>query len=231
MNKASRQRLDKAAAHLACCDPDWAILIDLVGPCQLAPDRGREPFHALVHAVAHQQLHGRAAQAIFKRFLALYPDEKFPPPEKILATDDAVLRGCGFSLAKIATIRGIAEKTLQGVVPSRRMAGVMRDQELIARLTSLHGIGRWTVEMLLMHTLGRPDVLPVDDFGIREGWRLIKGLPRQPTPKELAAIGQPWAPYRSTAAWYLWQAVAQYKLARASNPAGTAAARTIKKAA
>lgn len=201
-----------AAAHLAACDPDWAVLIGLIGPSKLAPGNDREPFHALVHAVAHQQLHGRAAQAIFTRFLALYPGDPFPPPEKILATDDGTLRGCGFSLAKIATIRGIAEKTLQGVVPTRRMAETMSDEELIARITTLHGIGRWTVEMLLMHTLGRPDVLPVGDFGVREGWRLIKGMPKQPTPKELAAIGQPWAPYRSTAAWYLWRAVDQYKL-------------------
>jgi DNA-3-methyladenine glycosylase II len=214
MNKASR--LDRATAHLARCDPDWAILFNLIGPRQLPARNKREPFHALVHAVAHQQLHGRAAQAIFKRFLALYPGSDFPTPENILATDDNALRGCGFSLAKIATIRGIAEKTLQGVVPSRRMAEVMRDQELIARLTSLHGIGRWTVEMLLIHTLGRPDVLPVDDFGVREGWRLIKGLSKQPAPQELAAIGQPWAPYRSTAAWYLWRAVDQYKLATAN---------------
>lgn len=211
MNKSSR--LNKAAAHLATCDPDWAILIGLIGPCQLAPNRDREPFHALLHAVAHQQLHGRAAQAIFQRFLALYPGTDFPSPEEILATDDDTLRGCGFSIAKIAAIRSIAEKTLEGVVPTRRMAGVMRDNELIARLTSLRGIGRWTVEMLLIHTLGRPDVLPIDDFGVREGWRLVKGLPRQPTPQQLAAIGASWAPYRSTAAWYLWRAVDQYKAA------------------
>lgn len=201
-----------AVAHLSACDPDWAILIDLIGPCQLAPGNTREPFHALLHAVAHQQLNGRAAQAIFTRFLALYPGETFPPPQKILATSDDILRGCGFSLAKVATIRGIAAKALEGVVPSRRAAEGMSDGELISRLTSLRGIGRWTVEMLLMHTLGRPDVLPVDDFGVREGWRLIKGLPKQPTPQQLAAIGAPWAPYRSTAAWYLWRAVDQYKL-------------------
>jgi DNA-3-methyladenine glycosylase II len=211
MKKISRQ--DIAAAHLAACDPDWGILIKLVGPCQLAPNNHREPFHALVHAVAHQQLNGRAAQAIFTRFLALYPGEAFPPPEKILATGDDMLRSCGFSFNKINTIRGIAEKTVEGVVPARRKANVMRDDELIARLTSLHGIGRWTVEMLLMHTLGRPDVLPVDDFGVREGWRLIKGMAIQPTPKQLATIGAPWAPYRSTASWYLWRAVDQYKMA------------------
>jgi DNA-3-methyladenine glycosylase II len=203
----------KAAAHLATCDPDWAVLINLIGPCKLASLPDREPFHALVHAVAHQQLHGRAAQAIFTRFLALYPGHDFPPAEKILATDDDTLRSCGFSLAKINTIRGIAHGTLAGVVPVRSVAETMSDEALVAQITTLHGIGRWTVEMLLMHTLGRPDILPVGDFGVREGWRLIKGLDKQPAPKELAAIGEKWAPYRSTAAWYLWRAVDQYKLA------------------
>lgn len=203
----------RAAAHLAACDSDWMVLIDLIGPCRLAPDNTREPFHALLHAVAHQQLNGRAAEAIFKRFLALYPDEEFPSAEKILATDDTALRSCGFSQTKIATMRGIAEGALNGIVPSRRDAETMSDEQLIAQITTLRGIGRWTVEMLLMHTLGRPDILPVDDFGVREGWRLIKGLSRQPAPKELAAIGAAWAPYRSTAAWYLWRAVDQYKQA------------------
>jgi DNA-3-methyladenine glycosylase II len=204
---------NKAAAHLATCDPDWAVLINLIGPCKLASLPDREPFHALVHAVAHQQLHGRAAQAIFTRFLALYPGHDFPPPEKILATDDATLRSCGFSLSKINTIRGIAAGALAGIVPARRDAENMSDEALVAQITTLHGIGRWTVEMLLMHTLGRPDILPVGDFGVREGWRLIKGLEKQPAPKELAAIGEKWAPYRSIAAWYLWRAVDQYKLA------------------
>ncbi len=203
----------KAVAHLSACDPDWAVLIDLVGPCGLSPRSEREPFQALVHAVAHQQLHGRAAEAIFRRFLALYPGVAFPAPEKILATDGDALRSCGFSLAKIATIRGIATGAMEGIVPTRLDAETMDDEQLIDQITALRGIGRWTVEMLLMHTLGRPDVLPIDDFGVREGWRLIKGMEKQPTPRELAVIGQSWAPYRSTAAWYLWQAVAQYKLA------------------
>lgn len=206
---------ERISAHLSACDPDWGILIGLVGRRQTASENDREPFHALVHAVAHQQLHGRAAQAIFNRFLALYPGDAFPAPEKILATGDDTLRACGFSLAKIATIRGIAKGALEGVVPTRLQAETMGDEELIAQITTLRGIGRWTVEMLLMHTLGRPDILPVDDFGVREGWRLIKYLPKQPSPRELAAIGEPWAPYRSTAAWYLWRAVDQYKLATA----------------
>lgn len=204
---------DYAAAtrHLAACDSDWALLIALIGPCTLAPDTAREPFEALVQAVAHQQVHGRAAAAILGRFVALYPGGGFPSPQNVVATPEQTLRSCGFSYGKIATLRGIAEKAVEGVVPTRREAEAMSDAALIARLTTLRGIGRWTVEMFLMHTLGRPDILPVDDFGVREGWRLIKGLPVQPMPKELAAIGEPWAPYRSVAAWYLWRAVERYR--------------------
>lgn len=210
-----------ATQHLAACDPDWGVLVELIGPCQLAPPNDREPFHALLHAVAHQQLHGRAAQAIFTRFLALFPDESFPSPASVLAIDDDVLRRCGFSLSKIATIRGIAQGALAGVVPTRREADALSDEELVARLTTLRGIGRWTVEMLLMHTLGRPDILPVDDFGVREGWRLVKGLDKQPAPKQFAAIGAAWAPHRSTAAWYLWRAVDQYKRSVAAGARAT----------
>ncbi len=204
-----------AMRHLAGCEPDWALLIDIIGPCTWQPLGAREPFESLVNAVANQQLHGRAAQAILRRFVALYPGKAFPSPQEILATPDDTLRGCGFSLNKIGTIRGIAQAALDGVVPSLAESQTLGDDELIARLTSLRGIGRWTVEMFLMHTLGRPDILPVDDFGVREGWRLIKGMEKQPTPKQLAALGEPWAPYRSVAAWYLWRAVDQYKLAMA----------------
>ena len=196
-----------AAKHLTACDPDWGVLIELIGPRERAAPNEREPFHALVHAVAHQQLHRRAAQAIFTRFLALFPGGPFPSPASILAVDADTLRRCGFSLPKIATIRGIAQGALAGVVPTRREADTLSDEELIARLTTLRGIGPRTVEMLMMHTLDRHDILPVGDFGVREGWRLVKGLDQQPTPKEFAIVGVPWAPYRSTAAWYLWRAV------------------------
>lgn len=207
---AAQQR--RATAHLAACDPDWALLIDLVGPCRLHPDTTREPWVALIHSVAHQQIHGRAAQAILKRFLALYPGHDFPSPAALLATDEAALRACGFSASKFATLRGIAEQAERGVIPTREEANGMSDEALVERLVTLRGVGRWTVDMLLMHTLGRPDILPIGDFGVREGWRLIKGLEKQPTPKQLEEIGRPWAPWRSFAAWYLWRAVDQYRL-------------------
>lgn len=215
-------RLSAAAAHLAASDPDWGTLIDYIGPCGLVSMPQREPYEALVRAVAHQQLHGRAAEAILDRFLALHPGTPFPLPQHILATDENALRACGFSVAKMTAIRGIAEQAVAGVVPTRRAAERMADEELIARLVSLRGVGRWTVEMLLIHTLGRPDILPVDDFGVREGWRAIKGLAAQPKPRELARIGLAWSPYRSTAAWYLWRAAdaARLALSRPSLKAG-----------
>lgn len=200
-----------AVAHLAVLDPDWKSLIARVGRCRLQPKPEREPYEALVRAVAYQQLHARAAEAILNRLLALYPDITFPSPTSILATDENLLRACGFSAAKVMTIRGIAEGTLDGVVPVRSAALTMTDEELISRLVSLRGIGRWTVEMLLIFTLERPDVLPIDDFGVREGWRAIKSLSKQPLPKELFKIGLDWSPYRSIAAWYLWQAADEFK--------------------
>jgi DNA-3-methyladenine glycosylase II len=200
-----------AVAHLAAIDPDWTSLIARVGRCGLQPKREREPYEALIRAVAYQQLHARAAEAILNRFLALYTDVSFPSPTSILATDESVLRACGFSAAKVLTIRGIAKGTLDGVVPVRSAALAMTDEELISRLVSLRGIGRWTVEMFLIFTLERPDVLPIDDFGVREGWRVMKSLSKQPLPKELSKIGLAWSPYRSTATWYLWQAAEEFK--------------------
>lgn len=201
-----------AVAHLSSLDADWKRLIAQIGPCGLQSTSTREPYEALIRAIAHQQLHGRAAEAITGRFLALYKGVDFPTPENILATEEGVLRGCGFSAAKVATIRGIAEKTLEGLVPMRNEATMLTDAELITRLVTLRGVGRWTVEIILMFTLDRPDVLPVDDFGVREGWRVLKSLEKQPRPKELEKIALAWSPHRSVAAWYLWQAANQAKL-------------------
>lgn len=207
-----------ALLHLAASDPDWAKLIARIGPCGLQPRLEREPYEALVRAIAYQQLHGRAAEAILGRFLALYPGTNFPAPDQLLATEETLIRACGFSAAKLASIRGIAQGVLDGVVPTMAAATALSDEELIARLVTLRGVGRWTVEMLLIFALGRPDVLPVDDFGVREGWRVLKGLPEQPKPKTLAEIGRAWSPYRSTAAWYLWRAAEQAKLAGVEYP-------------
>lgn len=199
-----------ANEHLVASDPVWHALISKVGPCGLVTSSERtlrSPYEALMRSIAYQQIHGRAADAILGRFLALFPDQGFPEPAAVLALDEAAMRACGFSAAKTITMRGIAQGALDGIVPTRSEAEALDDEALIARLVSLRGVGRWTVEMLLMFTLLRPNVLPIDDFGVREGWKVLKGMERQPKPKELAAIGTAWAPYRSTAAWYLWRAV------------------------
>lgn len=195
-----------ALTHLRRVCPKLKALIRRTGPCGLKVDP-QSPYEALVRAIAHQQLNGRAARTITGRFVALYPATAFPTPEQVLATSDATLRGCGFSAGKVAAIRDIARHAAEGLVPSRRAAARLSDAVLIERLTAIRGVGRWTVEMLLIFTLGRPDVLPVDDFGVREGYRIIHGLNAQPKPKELATLGALYAPYRSTAAWYLWRAV------------------------
>ncbi len=198
--------LKQADRFLAARDPDFAALIAKVGPSRLAIERKREPYQALMRAVAYQQLHGRAAEAILGRVVALFPDHPFPPPELFLARTDEELRACGLSANKLRAMRDIAEKTAAGWVPSRAAAARLKNEALIERLTALRGVGRWTVEMLLIFSLGRTDVLPVDDFGVREGYRKLKNLAAQPKPKDLAEIGQAWSPYRSTAAWYLWRA-------------------------
>lgn len=207
-----------ATRFLEGLDSDWAGLIARVGPCVLQPRIEREPYEALVRAIAYQQLHGRAAEAILNRMLALFPHIAFPAPHEVLATDETLLRQCGFSAGKIASIRGIAQGAVEGIVPTRAEAQTLDDETLIERLVTLRGVGRWTVEMLLIFSLGRPDVLPVDDFGVREGWRALKNLPQQPKPKALAEIGSAWSPYRSVAAWYLWRSAELAKNAARNYP-------------
>ena len=194
-------------------DPLLKAVIRQVGPCTLRPVK-REPYEALVRAIAHQQVHGRAAEAILGRFIALYPGHDFPPAGQVLATPAEAMRACGLSGSKVAAIRDIAEKSVGGLVPTRRAAARLDDEALIERLVAIRGVGRWTVEMLLIFTLGRHDVLPVDDFGVREGYRVATGADVQLKPKDLAAIGQGWGPWRSIAAWYLWRTADAAKASR-----------------
>jgi DNA-3-methyladenine glycosylase II len=194
-----------AIDHLSSIDQDWARLITIVGPCTHRPKPEREPYEALIRAVAYQQLHSLAADAIVARFLDMYPKNLFPSPTKLLATPIDDFRACGFSVRKINTIRHIAEGALSGVVPSRSIAEQMADDELIDRLVTLPGIGRWTVEMLLIYTLQRMNILPADDFGIREGYRFLKSLEIAPNRKEMERAGLPCSPYRTVASWYLWR--------------------------
>lgn len=203
-----------AQRHLSR-DPVMRRLIRQHGPCALAPLRW-SPYEALTRAIAHQQLHGRAAESILARFVALFENGRFPSPADVAGTHAARLRRAGFSRGKVRAIKDIARHALAGTVPTRRAASELDDEAIIERLTQIHGVGRWTVEMLLIFTLGRPDVLPVDDFGVREGYRLAYGRRQQPTPKALRAVGERWKPYRSAAAWYLWRAASAAREKRKS---------------
>jgi DNA-3-methyladenine glycosylase II len=201
----------EAHAHLSRRCKVMSRLIREHGPCTIVAEATRSPFQSLVMAVAHQQLNGTAATTILRRFLALFPGKRFPTAARLASISDDALRACGFSWAKIASIRDIAVKTLDGTVPSSRAIARMPDEEIIERLVKVRGVGRWTVEMLLIFKLGRPDVLPIDDFGVRNGFRIAFKLPEMPKPKELLAFGERWRPHATTAAWYLWRAADQSK--------------------
>ena len=195
-----------ALKHLSAVDPVMRKLIREIGPCKLEHEPWRSPFQSLVQAVAHQQLNGTAANTILTRFKKLFPRRRFPKPEDLAGVTDEQMRACGFSFAKIAAIRDIAAKTLDGTIPSSRQIEQLSDEEIIERLTAARGVGRWTVEMLLIFQLGRKDVLPVDDFGVRNGFRIAYQKRDLPRPKVLLKAGRPWRPHGTTAAWYLWRA-------------------------
>jgi len=195
-----------ALKHLSAVDPVMRRLIREIGPCKLEHEPWRSPFRSLVLAFAHQQLHATAAGNILGRFKKLFPKRRFPKPEDLAKVTDEQLRACGFSFAKIAAIRDIAAKTLDGTIPSSRQIEKLGDEEIIERLTEARGVGRWTVEMLLIFQLGRKDVLPVDDFGVRSGFRIAYKKREMPKPKALLKFGEKWRPHATTAAWYLWRA-------------------------
>ena len=197
--------VDEAAAHLATADPVMARLVDAVGPCRLAFGQLDNPFQSLLRAIVYQQLNGKAAATIHGRLLALFPGEH-PDPEEILATPDEALRACGLSRAKTAAANDLAARTLDGTVPSLDALRAMDDAAIVERLTAVRGVGPWTAEMLLIFQLGRPDVLPVTDYGVRNGFRRAFGLEDLPTPAVLRDAGERWRPYRSVASWYLWRA-------------------------
>jgi DNA-3-methyladenine glycosylase II len=195
-----------ALKYLSAVDPVMARLIREVGACQLDPEPKRTPFQSLVQAVAHQQLNGTAANTILTRFIKLFPKRKFPKPEDLASVTDDQIRACGFSFAKIRAIRDIAAKTLDGTIPSSRNIAKLSDKEIIERLTEARGVGPWTVQMLLIFQLGREDVLPADDFGVRAGFRVAYKKREMPKPKDLVKFGERWRPHATAAAWYLWRA-------------------------
>jgi DNA-3-methyladenine glycosylase II len=193
--------------HLSGSDPVLARVIAAIGDYLPEAREEQHPFQVLAHAIAHQQLNGIAANTILRRLCEACGEGDFPSPQWVLDAPQARLRAAGFSFAKIAALKDLAHKTLASVVPGHEVLAQLSNEEIIARLTQVRGVGRWTVEMLLMFRLGRPDVLPVDDFGVRAGFRAAYGLRKLPHPKALALYGERWKPHRSAAAWYLWRAL------------------------
>jgi DNA-3-methyladenine glycosylase II len=196
--RAKRDAMRRRERALAGLDPVMA---------RLHARLERTPFESLASSIAHQQLNGAVAARILERFVALYAPAPFPEPASLLATSDAALRATGFSFAKIRALRDLAEKVQTGIVPASAELTALEDELIIERLTQVRGIGPWTVQMMLMFQLGRVNVLPIDDFGVRNGFRLAYGLKGLPTPRALAEFGERWHPQRSLAAWYLWRAV------------------------
>lgn len=194
----------QAAQDFLCTlDDDWAQLIDLVGACKFTTKSERDPYQALVRAVAYQQLSTKAGDAILKKLINHYG--QFPLPPQLLSTPFDELRAAGFSGRKVETLHGIANAALTGLIPTQEQADSMSNETLIAQITTIKGIGQWTVEMMLMFTLARMDILPADDFGIVEGYKRLKKLETAPKRKQMAEIGQAWSPHRTVASWYLWQ--------------------------
>jgi 3-methyladenine DNA glycosylase/8-oxoguanine DNA glycosylase len=234
------KRLDHTAAiaHLSSVDRKLARIIAKAGPCALQPENTQSIFDALLESIIYQQLNGKVAAIITARVKALFPDNTdriktrhgeaaaFPTPEQILAATPELLRSAGLSQAKTLAIRDLAAKALDGTVSTVREAHRLSDDALVERLTAVRGIGRWTVEMLLIFRLGRPDVLAVDDYGVRKGFAKMHRMDELPKPKELMAYGERWRPYRSVACWYLWRAAEMKDL-----PEPGAAAKAEEKAA
>lgn len=198
--------LRTAVRHLKRVDPTLAMLITRIGPCRLRLRAQKHPFGALLRAIIYQQLSGKAAATIYGRFAALFPAQPGITPARLIDLPEQLLRGAGLSRNKTLAVRDLALKAMQGVVPGPGGLDGLTDDEIVTRLTAVRGIGRWTVEMLLIFTLGRPDVLPLDDLGVRKGFRSAYGMKKLPAASTLMRAGKCWMPYRSVASWYLWRA-------------------------
>jgi DNA-3-methyladenine glycosylase II len=200
---AHRTNYTKARAHLTQADPVLGVVIERHGPCRLG-DRSDEPtLKRLARALVSQQLSVKAAATIFKRFVALYPDADFPLPEQVVETPIETLRSVGLSRQKASYLQDLCGRVHRGELALDAL-GTMSDDEVMATLTAVKGIGRWTAEMILIFQLERPDILPVDDVGLLRSIQRVYGLKRRPTSKQVLRLGQKWRPYRSIASWYLW---------------------------
>jgi DNA-3-methyladenine glycosylase II len=198
--------LAEATRHLAERDECLKLLIADTAPFQMDQDPLQSPYEALLEAIAYQSISGKAAATIYGRIKALSGNGRAPSPEQMLKLHKSVLRKAGLSGAKVLAMKDLAKKTIDGVVPTLDQAGKLSDEELVKRLVSVRGIGAWTVEMFLIFRLGRPDVLPIHDLGVKKGWSVAYGKKHMPTPKELLAFGERWRPYRTVASWYMWRA-------------------------
>jgi len=195
-----------AVEHLRGRDRRLAKFIDRVGPFRMRPAELQSPFEALLESIVYQQLTGKAAATILARVVALFRPRRFPRPQEVIDIPAEELRGAGLSRSKAAALKDLAAKALDGTVPaSARALEKLSDDEIVERLTAVRGIGRWTVEMLLIFRLARPDVLPATDYGVRKGHARVRGARELPSPQELLAYGERWRPYRSVASWYLWR--------------------------
>lgn len=194
--------LRRAAKRLRTIDPRMARCMAKPIEFMLRPEQS--PYATLVEAIVHQQLSPKAASTIFGRVKALYPGAAIPEPGELLNTPDRLLRGAGLSRTKAAALKDLAVKTLDGIVPSSQKIVALSNEDIIRRLTSIYGVGRWTVEMMLIFNLGRLDVLPVDDYALRKSAAEILGMKEVPTPKQLTVLGESWRPLRTVASLYLW---------------------------
>jgi DNA-3-methyladenine glycosylase II len=197
----------QAIAHLSKADRRLARLIEKSVEFRLEIEPTQSPYEALLRAIVYQSISGKAAATIFARVKALGANGRCPTPQEILRARKSILRKAGLSFAKIAAAKDLAQKTVDGIVPTLAEAEKMCDQELIDRLISVRGIGAWTVEMFLIFRLGRPDVLPIHDYGVQKGFALTYAKKQIPKPRELAQFGERWRPYRTVASWYMWRAV------------------------
>jgi DNA-3-methyladenine glycosylase II len=198
--------LQAAVKHVCAEDEKLRLLVEATAPFALKEDGIASPYEALLEAITHQSISGKAAATIFARIKALGSNGKVPTPQEILKVRKPALRKAGLSNAKILAVKDLAKKTIEGVVPSLEESRALSDEELVKRLTSVRGIGAWTVEMFLIFRLGRPDVLPIHDLGVKKGWSITYGKKHMPTPKQLLAFGERWRPYRTVASWYMWRA-------------------------
>jgi 3-methyladenine DNA glycosylase/8-oxoguanine DNA glycosylase len=194
-----------AIEQLAAADEKLALLIERVGPFAMPTRETMSPFQMLLRSIVYQQISGKAAASIHARLLSLFPGGK-PGPRRMQKLSDEALRGAGMSRPKQRAARDLADKALDGTVPTRRQLERMGDDAIIERLVQVRGIGQWSAEMMLIFQLGRPDVLPATDLGVRKGFQLSHGGRKLPEPKRLLRYGDRWRPYRSVASWYLWQA-------------------------